>query len=273
MPANDPHIFPEACTVLDALIQGLDATAPGLITSMHMIGSIALGDGRSGQSDIDLVLVRTDSADNATTMPTLESVLADLRKAHPRPVLDGLVLSVADLEAGPDQIDGDRPIIFDSTLRIGPDGSGRNPVTWQTLRQCGITYRGNPIDAKQLWHNPERLDSWTRENLESYWRPWLSRVASIPDGQLSHEELQFAVAWGVLGVTRLHYTLATGRVTSKYGAGLYALETFSSCWHPIIKEALRIRERHSEGQPIPLRRFRDLQSFVEMAIDDALAMR
>lgn len=47
--------------------------------------------------------------------------------------------------------------------------------------------------------------------------------------------------WGVLGVTRLHYTLATGMVTSKAGAGAYALETFPERWHRILREAVDIR--------------------------------
>lgn len=220
------------------------------------------------------MLVRNEHAGNTETMSTLEPALADLREAHPRPFLDGIVLTDADLAAGPDSITGERPIIFDNQVRLGIDGSGRNPVTWQTLRQCGVAYRGKRIDPPHLWHDPVRLDAWTRGNLESYWRPWLGRSERL----LSRFGLVFlrewTTEWGVLGVTRLHYTLVTGEVTSKRGAGLYALETFPARWHPIIEEAARIREGRNERSryPAPLARRRSMREYVAMVIDEALAL-
>ena len=47
--------------------------------------------------------------------------------------------------------------------------------------------------------------------------------------------------WIVLGVCRLHYTLATGGIASKEEAGQYGLHTFSEQWHRALNEALRIR--------------------------------
>ena len=273
-PGSHNKIFAEAQQVLDQLLFGLDTECRGLITGLYVTGSLALGDGRPGQSDIDLVLVRDDDADNATTTAALEPVLTNLRRTHPRPMLDGLVLSPSDLAAGPDRIEGDRPIIFDNIVRLDSDGIGRNPVTWETIRQCGIAYRGAPIDRDHLWHDPARLDAWARENLDSYWLPWLARS----DRLLTRSGLTSLGAmwteWGVLGVTRLHYTLATGHVTSKHGAGVYALETFPSHWHRIIREALRIRERRS-GVPLysnQLHRRRDARDFMSMVIDSAHAL-
>jgi hypothetical protein len=49
------------------------------------------------------------------------------------------------------------------------------------------------------------------------------------------------VSWGVLGVARLHYTVTTGRIVSKTGAGQYALEAFEGRWTRIVLEALRLR--------------------------------
>lgn len=133
-PGGHNNIFAEAQQVLDQLLFGLDTECPGLITGLYVTGSLALGDGRPDQSDIDLVLVRDDDADNVATMAALEPMLTNLRRIHPRSMLDGLVLSASDLAAGPDRIEGDRPIVFDNVVRLGSDGSGRNPVTWQALR-------------------------------------------------------------------------------------------------------------------------------------------
>lgn len=47
--------------------------------------------------------------------------------------------------------------------------------------------------------------------------------------------------WLVLGIPRLHYTIATLNVTSKTGAGKYALEVVDRRWHPVVKSALSVR--------------------------------
>ncbi len=269
---TDAHVFPEARAVLGHLLAGLDARAPGLVTGAYLTGSIALGDGRPGQSDIDLVLARAEGVDNAETMAILVPALAELRRAHPRPVLDGIVLNAADLTAGPDAIAGARPVIFDSEATLEDGGSARNPVTWATLRQCGLAWRGK-LDRDRLWHDPARLDAWTRENLERYWRPWLARTERLAARPDLPDLIDEATEWGVLGVTRLHATLATGGIVSKRGAGTYALETFPERWHPIVRTAIRLRERlPDDHDQSPYRRCHDMRAYVAMVIADALAL-
>lgn len=274
MPDNDRRVFPEARQVLDHLLDSVNSRAPGLIIAAHITGSIALGDGRPGQSDIDLVLVRNNQADNTDTMAALEPVLADLRREHPCPTLDGLVLGSSELEAGPDRIEGERPVIFESVARLDSGHGLRNPVTWATLRQCGITWHGPAIEPGRLWHDPARLDAWTRDNLMAYWRPWLAQLDRLTMREDITSLIEGATEWVVLGVTRLHFTLATGHVTSKHGAGLYALETFSPKWHPIIEQALRIRERRHQPTwfPDPIACIGEMRTYVAMVIDDALAL-
>jgi predicted nucleotidyltransferase len=272
VPPPDHQVFPEARQVLDRLLAGLDQRSPGLIAGVHLIGSIALGDGRPGQSDIDLVLVRAEDFDDATTMAALEPVLADLRRDHLRPALDGIVLDAADLAAGPDATAGDRPVVFENEARLGSGGSARNPVTWATLRQCGIACRG-VLDRDRLWHDPVRLDAWTRENLASYWQPWLTRTDHLASRFGIASLGGWATEWGVLGVTRLHATLSTGQIVSKRGAGDYALDRFSPEWHPIVEEAIRIRERRPGGRyRSRLHRRRELRVYMAMVIDDALML-
>ena len=85
----------------------------------------------------------------------------------------------------------------------------------------------------------------------------------------------WAPAWGVLGVSRLHYTLATGEITSKEGAGIYALRTFHRRWRRIVEECLRIRGG-GEGRSLyrtPLGRRRDALAYMAMVIEDAQRFR
>ena len=45
------------------------------------------------------------------------------------------------------------------------------------------------------------------------------------------------------GVVRPYYTLTAHDITSKIGAGEYALTHLPAQWHNIIREAIRIRTR------------------------------
>jgi hypothetical protein len=87
-------------------------------------------------------------------------------------------------------------------------------------------------------------DDSSSSTLVLHWLPWLERHEKGPP-KLDHSD--DLVAWGVLGISRLHYTLATGRITSKAGAGQHALMTFDARWHPILREAIRIRSAPGSG--------------------------
>lgn len=72
-------------------------------------------------------------------------------------------------------------------------------------------------------------------------------------------------------MTRLHYTLATGDITSKTGAARYGLRTFPTRWHRVLEESIRLRTRAGRRSryPTPLARRRDLLGYGRMVIDDA----
>lgn len=79
------------------------------------------------------------------------------------------------------------------------------------------------------------------------------------------------------GVTRLHYTLATsmGMMTSKAGAGTYALEAFPQRWHRIVWEALDIRTNPERQRSLSnrgtVRRRHDACAYIAKVIEGALA--
>src|SRR5690606_30049075 len=53
----------------------------------------------------------------------------------------------------------------------------------------------------------------------------------------------FGIEWTVLGVLRQYYTFVEQEITSKRGAGEYALAHLPSKWHRLIREAIQIREQ------------------------------
>ncbi|HYQ32089.1 MAG TPA: aminoglycoside adenylyltransferase domain-containing protein, partial [Lapillicoccus sp.] len=73
-------------------------------------------------------------------------------------------------------------------------------------------------------------------------------------------------ASGVLGVTRVHYMLTTGRVTSKCGAGEWALTVCEPEWRRLLEECLRIRNRPTKASLYrdPFTRRRQALAFMDL---------
>ena len=248
-----------------AYLEAVDATVPGLIVGLYLTGSVALGDFRPHASDIDFVAVAAG--------PPGPAALAALAEVHTRgrarPYLDGIYVTWGDLAGDPGAA-ATGP--YTNEGRFQPHSRAqRHPVTRHTLWRHGIPLRGPAREDLAVWTDTAALTSWTRGNLETYWRPWWQRSA----GLLSRAGLAmlgaWAPAWGVLGVSRLHYTLATGEITSKEGAGVYAKAALPSRWHHVLDECLRIR-RGEGGRSLyrnPLERRRDALLYMRAVLTEA----
>lgn len=106
------------------------------------------------------------------------------------------------------------------------------------------------------------LASEIRRNLETYWRAQVLE----PGSQAVIEPIPDGIGWTVLGVPRLHCTLATGQITSKTGAGEYALRTFDERWHPLVQASLTQRRG---GEAPSAKRWPEAMEFLAMVIDSA----
>jgi hypothetical protein len=137
---------------------------------------------------------------------------------------------------------------------------------WKLLGDRGVAVRGPVPSGLQVWADRAALTAWTVENLNGYWVGLLERVRALPAERM---DARLAV-WGVLGVARLHYTLVTGEITSKSGAGEYALARFPDRWGPIVRECLRIR-REVAGRAawLTAAQANDAAAFIAFVIDDA----
>ena len=273
-----------------AYLQAVDAEAPGLVEGLYLTGSIALGEFRPGTSDIDFVAVMA-RAPAAAGLTALHRAHRQVRDRHPRPYFDGEYVTWTDLARDP-RLAGDGPRSYAGRF-FERSTDGCNPVTWHTLATCGVRCRGPEPASIDIWTNRAALASWTRSNLESYWRPLLRRTRRLGDPWSAIAFTSYGAVWIVLGVCRLHYTLATGTIASKEAAGRYALRAFPERWHRVLREELRIRAadrarpelasavsellndlhiRRASGASLyatPLARRRDVVAFAEMAIADA----
>jgi hypothetical protein len=257
-PENLPTIAQE---VTSAFLGAADELAPGLVEGLYVTGSLALGDFQEQSSDVDFVAVVSD-CETPRAWNALSVAHSRVRARFTRPELEGTHISRQTLVAGPDSC-VTAPCAMDGRF----DPSGRhavNPVTWHELVDHGVPIRGPRLHERDVWYDPDALSAWTRANVQQYWQPWSSRYAAAPaeyDGQ------DWPVAWGVLGICRLHYTLATGRITSKTGAGKHGLDAFEPRWHDVLSEALRIRSAPDSPPtyPSPRDRHRDAVAFMRMA--------
>jgi hypothetical protein len=76
-----------------------------------------------------------------------------------------------------------------------------------------------------------------RQNLNSYWATFVRKPQRI-----AWLLTDFGVEWTILGTLRQYYSFVAHDITSKRGAGEYALNHLPAQWHRIVREAVRIRD-------------------------------
>jgi hypothetical protein len=229
-----------------------DQAAPHCIEALYLLGSAAFDDFQPGRSDLDLVIVTGDPSD-----PTAARAIQIAHSAIAGSILaDGVVLGWDDLQQDPVTV-APRPCF--SAGRFRPAGrSMLDPVTWHTIARYAVTMRGPRQSESSMWCDRASLTQWTRGNLSTYWTDWRrSRNSLLSYAGLTALHPRVA-EWGVLGVSRLLYTLETGNLTSKTGAGIHALGAMPLEWHPILNECLRLRQGGAgpnlAGNPLARRR-------------------
>ena len=256
----------EVALVMSAYLRLVDARLPGRVSGLYLVGSLALDDYRSGQSDIDFVTV-TDLAFTPSELTQLRQIHRELRRTRKSPTLDGVYVTWSELRAEPNGRAA--PYCLDGKF-FPSGGFAANPVTWFTILRHPVPMRGPANPA--IWHDDESLRRWCRENLQSYWAAWVYKARNRFVQRL-YSCLHQAVVWGVLGVTRLHATIKTGEIISKTAAGNYALEAFPAQWSAIVEDALGGRL----GSPAVSRRGvferrRDALAFMEYVISDCASL-
>jgi len=252
-------IHPAVIAMTRHFLTLLDTQLPGQLEAFYLVGSIAHGDYREGQSDVDFVAVLAEPVD----LSALATAHAELARAFPGRDCDGIYLRPGELSQP--------PCGQGIEVRAGKVNSTsvdeRHPVVWLILADSGIALRGRVPDASWIASDRAAAIVYSQANLQSYWRRWVEkrRLLISPAGALLLTD--FAIAWGCLGIARLHATIVTGSVPSKSGAGEYALTAFPDHAR-IITEALRLRRAPAAPSPYrsPLTRRRDLILFMDAVL-------
>lgn len=269
-----PHVDRRALErippVADRFLAGLDLVLPGRIVGFVVTGSAVLGDWRPGRSDLDFIAL-TETPLSGSEIAALASFHRSFRRNSPQPNLDGLYVTRGQLSGDPRGLVV--PRVRDGIF-LPRDSYAANPVAWCTVARNPWLLRGQL--PRGVWNDAAILRDWCRSNLEGYWSRWVKRArTNIKDAvySLGRE----AASWGVLGVARIHATLATGEIISKSAAACYALGRFGPAWANVIHEAAAYRQgacaQPRRGTALrPLRRRALVLDFMDMAIADALAL-
>lgn len=268
MPAPVPVLPPPVEAVTARWLALVDAARPGLVTGLHLRGGLCFGEWVEGQSDVDFVAVlarRPDPGD----VEALVRAHAALREACPSPSFDGMHVLAADLAGDPE----DCPDVL-CVLGGHVEVEGRedlNLVAWTELATRGVTVRGTPVDELGVWTDDARLRAFTRENLDSYWRATAEGLAAAVTSSTPAEAGREDVCrWCVLGVARLDHLLVTGALTTKSGAGRWALGHHPARFGRVVAEALRLRDGGEPRYPATpegvLERGRDVAAFTAYVV-------
>jgi hypothetical protein len=223
--------------VLGDWLASFDAHAPGVVEGLYVVGSLAFDNWRGG-SDIDIVAVLAEPPDEATVEALRRAHFA-FRDQWPAPDVDGPFVAWGDLSVPAMAVA--RPWVLGGDFFHDAECFELNPVTWYVLGSYGIDVRGP--DPRTLGIPSPVIDrvDWVRGNVASYWRGQYEfvRVAAQREADAYPASV---LAWCVLGMLRMRYTIMTGDVTSKAGAARHALETGRSRWRPIAELALELHE-------------------------------
>lgn len=222
--------------VCDAWLALIDAAAPGLVTGLHVRGGIGFGEYVAGTSDVDMVAVLAHRPSDAE-VAALEESHAALGAEHPAPPLDGFHVAEADLAGDPDDCP-DLPCALHGWFEPA-DRYDVTPVGWHELVHHSVAVRG---ELPRVWTDADRLAAFTRDTLQGEWAGIAASLAKFPAEAAAEE-----ATWHVLAAARMHHLLTTGGMTSKSAAGRWGLGHYDERWHPVLREALRIREGLGDG--------------------------
>lgn len=239
------HIPEKVKEILDEHIKMIELSLPNYLESYYIYGSVVLGAFNYGKSDIDFLAVVKRKVTEAD-INILHKIHGDMQKKFHKTILDGMYLLKDDI--------GSLNKCEIPCLRFN-DGEfkgfrtfDRNSVDAFEIKQYGISVKGQEIDSLNYTVNFDILISNMRDNLNTYWLKWANAYRRFP----SIEYINLLVSpkvieWGVLGVSRLYYTFMEKDITSKVGAGEYALQTVPQKWHKIINESMRLRKNNKKS--------------------------
>ena len=241
-----------------------DEIAPGTIEGLYVVGSAALDDWQPGASDIDIVAVTAEPADEDMA-GRLRAAHAVFVERHPDVAVDGPFLAWGDLVVGPQGVT--RPWSLDGRFHHDAECFEINPVTWYTLASYGVRIRGPHTTDIPIPTEAEQRVRFAIDNALSYWTTVHAELRGALGELGPTDTLPSSVpVWCLLGVCRMLYTATTADVTSKSGAGRWAAEMLGDEHRSVCAEVVSLRAQPE--QPVG----RERLAATDVAMAEALRL-
>ena len=220
-------------------IETFDEIAPRTIEGLYVIGSVALDDWQAHSSDIDVVAITAEPADDdmAGALLTAHTVFAGRSPAR---TVDGPFLAWGDLLASPQGVT--RPWTLDGRFHHDAECFELNPVTWYTLATYGVRVRGPDLAELAIPTDVDDMVRFVIDNARSYWTVVHEQfVAALGELRPSDTLSSSVPVWCLLGTCRMLYTALTGDVSSKSAAGLWAAELMGGTHRDTCEAVVALR--------------------------------
>lgn len=224
--------------ITSKLIRRLDTYLPGLLSGFYLMGSIALNDFHSKKSDIDFIAVCKKRPGN-DELEIIRKIHTRIDSTYPKPDLSGYYIAEEDL--GSSELERIPALLFHEghLIQTYPDMA---PVLFTEFKRCCICVFGKHIQEYALHVSTEALNIFMHQNINDYWKRWLEEHSRITKRWFILFLFPRFTEWVVLGLARQLCTLQTGSIVSKRKAGEFCLNQLPETFHPILDQAIRIRD-------------------------------
>ena len=233
-----PTPYPDVNEILDLLLTNVREILGDRFVGMYLYGSLSSGNFNPETSDIDFLVVTTDSLAKEKTA-ALKSMHEQLwARGLPRAErLEGSYIPKALIRRhDPDGVPC--PTVNEQEFFVDKRGSDWI-IQRHVIRECGVTLAGpNPrslIDPV----SPDEIRGAVRGTLQEWWFPMLQDSSWLAERGSEYR------AYAILTMCRALYALEHGTILSKAAAARWAQTRLGEGWHEAIAQALAAQKHGS----------------------------
>ena len=221
--------------VIQDYLSKLLAVCQNNISGVYLTGSVPPGDYYSKKSDIDFITVFQELP-GMNLIHQLKSIHHHIERTHNYPKLNGYYVSASGLASN--QLS--YPSFFKNKMYVERK---LELIHFSLLELKYFSQRiyGIPADQLPLRVELEEVMKELQQNINSYWTGWVQKHSGLSIHRMLLLVFPRLTEWGVLGVARQLYTLETGAVTTKLGAGIFYLDKLPEEFKQIMATAISTR--------------------------------
>lgn len=249
----EPTPYPGINALLDELLTGIQQIFGKNLLAVYLHGSLVIGDFDLECSDLDLVVILTDTV-NAGQFQTLNQMHESFLTTHPL-WYGRLDIDYVSATAMQSFKTGYHPM---AVITPGEDFQMKEMgidwlLSWYPVREKGVTLFGIP--PTQIIPSISKAEF--IESVQAHVIGWREAVY--------HETQRFPQSYLVLLLCRALYTCQTGEQTSKQQAGQWAAQTFPE-YAATIHDALKYRRPAAEAHADYNTRLPEIRRFYDFAV-------